>query len=72
MKNEFPQEYEQIGSPSIGFFSFKQVKAGFSFLKFLFKGDHKKLGSPFFVLGNILLVSYITILISIVVYFYAN
>lgn len=69
MKKEFPDEYKKLGSPAIGFFSFKQVKASFRFIKFLFKREYRKLGKSYTIQGNILLGLYFLIIVGFFTYY---
>ena len=71
MKKEFPDEYEKLGSPAIGFFSFKQAKASSGFIKFLFKREYRELGTSYTFQGNILLGLYVLIIVGFFTYYFS-
>ncbi|HCI71496.1 MAG TPA: hypothetical protein DHV30_13245 [Balneola sp.] len=58
MKKLYPQQYQELGEPSIGLFSTKRYKAGKKFSTYLRKREYITLDdSNLVILGNMLLLS---------------
>lgn len=68
MKKDYPEKYEELGSPAIGFSSPKPLKSQFYFMRFLFKRQFRSFEDrTYSFFGNLLLGMYITIVIGIFV-----